>query len=167
VLTIPWRRGLTKSEKAEVDEARIYMRAQELDPWPGSETVDPRYEGTSTLAGFKAAAEFGYISAYRWCFGGDDVRRVLSGYGPVVIGINWYASFDDTTSNGVLRYDPDSGLRGGHAICLVGINVKRRDVTGVNSWGASWGRNGRFSMSWDILDALLEQDGDAATVTAS
>lgn len=49
---------------------------------------------------------------------------------------------------------------GGHEIAVVGINTHLERVTLLNSWGPSWGRNGRAYLKFADLDALLQAQGD-------
>src|SRR2546430_14184641 len=64
-----------------------------------------------------------------------------SGY-PFVFGFTVYESFE---TNAVARTGhvpmPASGehVLGGHAVCTVGYDIKRRWFICRNSWGTSWG----------------------------
>lgn len=142
-------RGLTAA-----DAYAVYSRARELDAWPGE-----NYSGTSVLAGLKAARERGWIIEYRWAFGLDDVTLALGHAGPVVLGIAWYESM----------YQPRSGwlqiegaVVGGHAILARGVNFRSRKVLLHNSWGADWGGNGTAWITFENLERLLQEDGEAA-----
>ena len=55
-------------------------------------------------------------------------------------------------------------MRGGHAFEILGVDAHRRLVTAINSWGPEWGQDGRFTISWDDLERLLSEDGEAATL---
>jgi len=39
--------------------------------------------------------------------------------------------------------------------------VARRAFRAINSWGRSWGQNGRFWIRQDDLMLLLQEDGEA------
>ena len=134
----------------------IYLDAQHLDHWPGNS-----YEGTSVLAGVKAAQALhpGKISSYRWCFGIEDVLQTLSWLGPVVLGINWYQGMFTPDQDHVIK--PTGGLAGGHAILANGINVRRKLVRLHNSWGRGWGLNGECFISFSDLERLLYEQGEA------
>lgn len=138
---------------------QVYRYAQQIDEWPG---VEPTYYGTSVLAGFKAAHLKGWIPGYRWCFGLDDTLKTISNYAPVVIGINWYNGMFSTDEHGFVK--PGGPLAGGHAIEIHGIDPKHEFVIGTNSWGPGWGMAGRFRMSFETLEYLLNQDGESVTV---
>lgn len=135
---------------------RVYKKAQTLDQWAGE-----NYEGTSVLAGAKAVQALypGKMLEYRWAFDLNDVLRTVSYFGPVVLGINWY--------EGMSRPDVDGwvwatgSIQGGHAILCHGVNVKEKSVKLWNSWGPQWGVNGGCKLSWEHLQHLLEQDGEA------
>lgn len=161
VFTSPFRMELERSNLQSYDEAaeryELYRAAQKVDPWPGES-----YEGSSTDAPFRVLRDGGQISEWRWAFGLDDVLRTLSHHGPVAIGTNWYAGMDRPDSKGFVK--AEGSIRGGHAYELYGINVAGRFVRARNSWGPSWGVKGLFLLSFDTLDRLLREDGEAVTV---
>lgn len=136
----------------------IYDYSQTIDEWPGED-----YDGTSVLAAAKAFQHFEYIRGYRWCFGISDVLHTLSSYGPVGIGVTWYDSMFEPDERGNLTVDTRSGIAGGHAVQIQGINVSNETVTITNSWGTGWGDRGRCYMKWDDLDTLLRDWGEAVT----
>lgn len=156
--TSPLSALLPSSQRLHIETTPVYKLAQTLDVWPGES-----YDGTSVLAGCKALKQLGLIREYRWCFGLDDVLKTLSSYGPVTIGIAWYNSMFRTDSAGNLTVDYNSGLAGGHAVEIIGINTSRKTVVITNSWGERWGDRGRCYMSWDDLGTLLEDYGEALT----
>jgi hypothetical protein len=152
---------------------RLYCRAQEIDPWAGGACPGnnrPFYEGTSVLAGAKAAQEGGYIGEYRWAFGIDDVLATISNLGPVVLGVNWYSGMMNPEPGGVIR--PTGSIVGGHAIVASGYHPnmqipelgwkQRWEVVELtNSWGADWGKNGRCFIMVADLERLLREQGEA------
>lgn len=162
VITSPVRHDRTPAVRDQVLSSSYrhggYLMAQDRDPWEGRE---PAYYGTTCEAAARAARDLGLIDAYHWAFGGlDDVLQWLAHQGPVVIGITWWSSFDNTPTSGVMP--PIGGyVRGGHAIKLDGLNLRRRDVLGQNSWGTGWGAGGRFRMSWATLEQSLADMGEA------
>lgn len=123
--TEPVRAGLAVEVREAIDPKAVYDLAQTLDPWPGT-----AYNGTSTLAGFKAAHQMGLIPGYRWCFGLDDVIKTLAQYGPVAIGVTWWQSMFSPGFLGMLVVDKAAGNAGG-ALC-----------------GAAWGGCGGAGGDW-------------------
>ncbi len=136
---------------SSADAFEIYYMAQDLDgqDW----TV-----GTSILAGAKATVEKGWLYEYRWGFGLQDALAAISRHGPVVLGIDWHTGMFDTDDQGFIR--PTGTVAGGHAILATAVSVTRRTVTLHNSWGESWGANGKALISWDDLGLLLAADGE-------
>lgn len=133
---------------------QIYKRAQQLDEWEGED-----YSGTSVIAGIKAGKEKGWYEEYRWAFGLNDLIIALGYKGPAVLGINWYDGMSDTDEKGFVHVTGE--IAGGHAIVAVGVNIKAKCVRLRNSWGQSWGRNGDCFISFDDLDRLLHEQGEA------
>lgn len=132
----------------------IYHRAQQLDEWPGT-----RYEGTSVLAGAKACEESGAIAAYFWATSAIEVAQAISNIGPVVIGVNWHQGMETTDPEGFIF--PTGPVRGGHCVCLHGVDVDGDSVwfEGRNSWGKSWGAVGGFRIWLADLQTLVESGG--------
>jgi len=137
----------------------LYQRATRLDPFPGN--FPPDDTGSTVLAAMKATVKLGWAKGYRWCFGLQDVLKVLSTVGPVEIGVNWYEGFD-YPENVVVSIAGE--VRGGHAFELLGIDTSARTVTAINSWGTGWGNSGRFTFSWADLDRLLHEEGEVSTL---
>ena len=135
---------------------RLYHRAQQLDPWPGAE---PDYYGTSILAGAKATQEEGRIGEYRWAFGLLDLILAVGYRGPAVVGVNWYEGMFFPDRDSVIS--PTGRLAGGHAILVNGVSVTKDLFRIHNSWGSNWGTGGDAFITFDDMDRLLHEDGEA------
>jgi hypothetical protein len=131
----------------------IYRRARQLDQWPGE-----NYSGTSVLAGAKAMVEKGWLREYRWAFGLQDVLVTISQYGPVVFGLNWYEGMREPDDKGFVHVQ--GGSVGGHAVLGLGVSMRRGAVRLHNSWGRSWGQDGRAWISFGDLERLLYEQGE-------
>lgn len=144
-------------EVKNIDNAlayKVYKRAQQLDIWPGE-----NYSGSSVLAAMKAGKELGWYDEYRWAFGVDDLALAVSRKGPAVLGVNWYEGMFQTSRSGYISV---SGRKaGGHAILCHGFNVKGGYFKLHNSWGKSWGINGECKITYEDMDRLLREQGEA------
>jgi hypothetical protein len=140
---------------------KIYWEAQKLDPWEGGSYpgAKPKYEGTSIICGIKAAQALGYIEEYRWAFGLADLILSVGRLGPAVLGLNWYEGMFGTDAKGFLQVTGE--LSGGHAILCKGVNLKGKYFVLHNSWGPKWGTGGDAKISFDSMDRLLGEDGEA------
>lgn len=148
-------RPKTHSLVTEALARTLYREAQLLDPWPET----PPEEGTSCLAGAKAAVARRYLGEYRWCFTGRDLALAVGYSGPVVLGLNWRAGMMKTDSSGYVH--ATGAIVGGHAILCNGYSVTMNRFRLVNSWGPSWGVNGECLISENDLSMLLADDGEA------
>lgn len=133
----------------------LYKLAQTLDEWPGE-----NYEGTSVLAGAKAAKQKGWISRYEWCTSIDQVASTVSWQGPVVIGVAWHEGMRNTDAAGFIH--PDGNVVGGHCVSVRGLVVSDNPYFVIrNSWGMRWGKMGDCYIKWSDLAGLLADNAEA------
>ena len=132
----------------------LYDRAREVDEWPGED-----YEGTSVLAGIKAAGEAGYFSGYRWAFSLEDLILAIGYTGPAVLGLNWHERMLEPDENGWVH--PTGEIVGGHAILCRGISLRHEAFVLHNSWGPRWGVDGCCFIGIHELGVLLKDQGEA------
>ena len=135
----------------------LYHEAQKLDEWPGED-----YEGSSVIAAAKAAKAAGLCSAYKWAFGEAELASAVSWVGPVVVGVNWYDGMEDTDSKGLLSVT--GKLVGGHAIVVLGFNVRTGLYKLKNSWGMDWGVLGYCYITRTDMARLLKEQGEAVVL---
>ena len=134
----------------------LYSAAETID---GDGPYPPNDNGSCGLSVCKAALNEGLISGYTHCLSLDDVLDALQA-GPVIIGSNWYDSFDTPDGSGLVTISPDASVRGGHEYVMRGVDVDARTVFSDNSWGDGWADKGSFTYSWDTLEQLLSEQGD-------
>ncbi len=152
--------------------ARIfYHDAQKIDPWDGGSYpgASPFYEGTAVLSGAKVLTARGFYSSYTWAL---DIMQMIMGVGyagPAIIGVNWHTNMFETDSQGFIH--ATGSVEGGHCILVQAVKVVRfpnsvdLDPTKTyftlhNSWGKSWGVNGKAKISVKDMDFLLNSQGD-------
>jgi hypothetical protein len=136
----------------------IYHLAQTMDEWDGT-----AYQGTSVRAGLKALQSLGFIGGYLWTSSPATVAQwLLSGRGPVCIGSSWYGGMDFPNKASGYRIAPTGTNRGGHAYIIDGVNQALRRFRILNSWGPTWGQNGRAFLTWDDLQFLMSERANAA-----
>jgi hypothetical protein len=132
-----------------------------IDPWPGGSYpgASPFYEGTSVLAGVKIAHAQGWFDEYRWAFSLDELIMGVGHNGPAVLGVAWYEGMYFPDADGFVHI---KGNRvGGHCILCNAVNVKHKYFTLTNSWGAGWGMVGTCFISFDDMERLLAERGEA------
>lgn len=137
----------------------LYHLATVDDEFDG--TYPPTDSGSSGLGVAKAAQSLGLISGYRHAFTSDDALAALVA-GPVLVGVDWYAGFDRPASTGEMQFYGQ--VRGGHELVADELDVERQRVWIANSWGATFGINGRAWWSWATFRRLLASDGDVTVL---
>jgi hypothetical protein len=142
------------------DAIKLYARATMLDDAPG--TFPPDDTGSSGLAVAKAGVQMKYFGAYKHAFGFDKFCAVLQ-TSPLLVGTNWYTSMNKTSTTGLVTVRGQ--LEGGHQWLAIGVDYERQQITGLNSWGPTWGKNGRFFLSFTTMRRLLAEQGDAVAPT--
>ena len=147
----------------EEDAVRLYKLATRLDKIPGHYLPDDT--GSSGIAVAKAAHHMGLLGGgYRHAFGFHAACAALQ-RGPIIVGINWYEGFDKPEGpRAELVIGGD--VRGGHEVEIHAIDVERRELRIVQSWGPEWGDHGYCVVSFDTFDRLLEEDGDVIQAVA-
>jgi hypothetical protein len=141
----------------ERDALHVYSTEEVLEgvgPYP------PNDQGGSGTEVCKAAKNLGWLSSFETAQGLAAGLRALV-LRPVIIGINWYTSFDTPSSSGLISLTADATVRGGHELDVDEIDVEHSLIGGWQSWGSTeWPAGGRFYLSFDDFDTLLAQHGD-------
>lgn len=141
-----------------IDPVFVYNEAQRIDEWPGED-----YDGTSIRAGCKILHAHGYVKEYRWAWDAETVKQAILTVGPVVVGTNWYSSMFNPDANGYIV--PTGTQAGGHAYLLNGYDESSHSFRIKNSWGQNWGKNGRAFITYQNMDSLLKNGGEAVIST--
>jgi len=140
----------------EKEALRLYSAAETID---GDGPYPPNDNGSSGLSVAKAAKKAGLISGYTHILSLADLLDALAA-APVIVGVNWYDSFDEPPASGLVSIAAGAQVRGGHEFVIRGCDVPGRLLHADNSWGTSWGLSGSFTLSWDTMTRLLAEDGD-------
>lgn len=149
--------GTGRDDLTETDALAIYELATKLDGIPG--VYPPDDTGSSGLAACRAARKLGEITAYRWAFSTAGLINALQ-TGPAAIGIDWLRGCDRPAPDGLVRYTGPS--RGGHEICVVGVNLESGRFRLANSWGTGWGDGGFFDLTINDMTKALRNRGDVS-----
>lgn len=156
-------KGRLDGYDTEPERVDGYERSKDYDPFPGR-----GYHGTTSDAPYKLLRAEGIIAEWRWLFGVQDVRDWVGYRGPFGTGTWWYASMDEPRRRGDRWYAEvveSSGQRGGHEYECIFRDPETGDYEFVQSWGPSYGANGRFWIDGaDFEEKLLLNAGDASTV---
>lgn len=143
----------------EAEAVKLYSLATQLDGYPG--TYPPDDTGSDGLSVAKAAKQQGLISGYQHAFTLQAALEALQTY-PVIVGTDWLDGMFNPTADGQLRLT--GNVAGGHEYVIDEIDVPNQRVWMTNSWGASWGVNGRAWLAWSDLEQLLANQGDVTVL---
>jgi hypothetical protein len=151
---IPWYK---LNEAGAVD---LYSHATLSDDYPGNYPPDDTGSDGLTIA--KVLKSAGEISGYQHTFSRDDALKAL-GVTPAIVGIPWTNDMFNPDGDG--RVHPTGSIAGGHEICADEVDAENQRVWFTNSWGTSFGVNGRFYLSFADFGDLLSQQGDVTIFT--
>ena len=106
------------------------------------------------VAAYKEALNHQVVTYQRVARDLGQMRGCLASGYPFVFGFTVYGSFESSAvaKSGVLNM-PSAGEQtvGGHAVLAVGYDDRAQRFTVRNSWGASWGQKGYFTMPYTYL----------------
>lgn len=154
----PCFEALPKGVVLDEDYAvKIYSLATKLDPYQGE--YPPDDTGSDGLSVCKAAQQLGLISGYVHAMSLNEAKTLIQ-QGPFIFGTIWTTNLDSPNSDGFVKYPAKGTVRGGHEILCRERDAQKGWWWFDNSWGADWGKNGRFAIDDAGLTALLAQDGD-------
>lgn len=87
-----------------------------------------------------------------------DIRYELARRNPVVIGLEVYQAFYDTTTGVLPIPNPKEKSQGGHAVLVVGYDDVKKMLIVKNSWGTDWGDHGYFYMPYEYVKLGLASE---------
>lgn len=147
----------------------LYGRAKELDGMPNVEGTWPRimlkvmfglgaplfdrwpHEPSPTHADFIAAPPLdvreeavvnrlngGFARVMNYA----ELKEAIFHYGPVMVTLNVYDTYDGVNSTGHIKPSSGAGFRGGHENIAIGWNDDTQEIELMNQWGTGWGDAG-------------------------
>lgn len=126
---------------------QFYKGAQDNDEWPGSD-----YEGTSGVGLFKYLKKIGFCTGGYWAFSLQEELLGISHVGPALTGTNWMTGMMEPDSEGFIKATGYN--EGGHEYLRLGINMEEEYIWIHNSWGKSYGLNGRAKIRFSEAEKL-------------
>ena len=142
---------------------KIYDIAITKDEWPDNDNDTDRQMGTSVRAGAIAVTSLGRLKSYVWAFSLQPAVEWVLTKGPVVLGTDWYDSFDRPDSQGVIQIKPRARIEGGHCYLWRGVDTAKAMAHCVNSWGDNWGASGDFYIPFRDLEKLILNEGEVCS----
>ncbi len=169
-----WRNFLRcapiRTVSADPSAFDIYRSAVSKDQWSDNDdeiNLPDSHSGldfgTSVRAGAEAVTGFGLLKSYLWAFELQPAVEWVLTEGPVVLGTNWYSSFQRPDKEGIVRISENASVQGGHAYLWRGVDTRRALARCSNSWGDDWGRSGEFLLPFRDLERLIHEDGEACS----
>jgi Papain family cysteine protease len=134
----------------------FYSQGEDID---GDGPYPPNDNGSTGSSVAQAAKNDGDISGYTHATSATDMADALQD-GPVIVGVDWYSSFDTPNSAGLIKIAKGAYVRGGHEFVVRGCQVASKLFLADNSWGTSYGSQGSMEFSWDTMDQLFAAQGD-------
>lgn len=148
---------------ANMDEQfaiKLYSDATKADNYQGD--YPPDDTGSDGLSIAKVLKSRGLISGYTHATSLNAAITALATQ-PVIVGIDWYNDMFNPDADG--RVHPTGGVAGGHEIVFDELDVENQRLWFTNSWGTSWGVDGRAYLTYDDFNKLMKRDGDVTVFT--
>ena len=149
-----YAKNIKKYSLDESGAVKLYSDAEVID---GNGSYPPNDNGSCGLSIAKALTNAGYITEYQHTFSLNDALLALTQH-PILVGVDWYDTMFNPDADG--RVHPTGKIAGGHEIVARELDDTNKRVWFDNSWGSSWGKMGRFYLTYEDFDKLLHQQGD-------
>jgi len=143
----------------EADAVALYELETQVDDSQIPGHYPPNDTGSSGPWSMLALQQQHRITSFRHTRSLHVALRLLND-GPISIGVAWYQSMFQPDETNTIHADPESGVAGGHQVCVVGNDAENKRIRIRNSWGTSWGDDGHAWLSWADFEALLRDGGD-------
>ena len=101
------------------------------------------------------------ISTYHGLDTLNDVLGCLAEGYPVIFGFTVFSNFESpaVAQTGVLGMPAPTDWRcGGHCVLATGYDLVAKTLSVRNSWGVKWGKNGYFTMPFEMVENGLATD---------
>ncbi len=152
-----WGNTLPVDDRWKVTDGHaLYYESVRIGGVPNSE------DGAQVRWGLKALAKRDRVASYHLAASYAEALawvRSAAG-GPCVIGINWMSGFDSPTASGLVH--ATGSVRGGHCLLMYGATASYAYL--LNSWGPSWGCQGRCHASHADMAYIIDRGGGEAWV---
>ena len=135
------------------DGHALYYECKVIDHEPLAEN------GSTVRSGALALRNRGRLSAFAFATTTAQIDDWINKNGPVVVGTTWTNDMFDPDANGYVK--PTGAVAGGHCYVMLDKVDAEDAYVFQNSWGASWGQNGRFKMKRSDFGSLLADQGEA------
>jgi len=135
------------------DGHAIYYECKVIDGEPLAEN------GSYVRSGALALRNRGRLAAFAFAKNTTEIDDWINTHGPVVVGTSWTNDMFNPDAKGYVK--PTGGVAGGHCYLMLEKVDDEDAYVFQNSWGASWGQNGRFRMKRSDFGSLLQDSGEA------
>lgn len=134
------------------DGHRFYYECKEIEGQPGEEN------GAYIRSIGKVLKANKHLEAYAFAPDINTIKYWLLYKGPIIAGTIWTEGMFTPDENNVIH--PTGSSMGGHAYLLNEWRVD--DYIGIqNSWGESWGKNGKAYISKEDFERIFSRGGEA------
>jgi hypothetical protein len=157
-LPAPWVQMSTAGDFEQLARD-IYSGATKIDPYPGE--WPPTDTGSNGDSAMRMAVQLGLFSAYRSIEAFTDLQASLQA-GPCIFGSDWYTGMWQPDRGGQVHVT--GAAEGGHEYGFAGIDVDRKLLWFVNSWGDDYGckvgsHGGYFNLTFGDFTTLYNSGG--------
>ena len=113
------------------------------------------YQTDKAKKGFSSNAKKFRIKTYARILNLNELRLSLANKGPCVIGVQVFKGMMKTKTGLVPMPKKNEAALGGHAICPVGYDDKKKLVKFKNSWAEKWGQKGYGFLPYAYIEQYM------------